>query len=81
LNGNRLNGFLRRTGALAISGFRSDIPWMDSTAFDLLLLAEFQHVALTIAGVRAAERKLKRIAHTLSKELRFTLKIRCADWG
>ena len=51
--------FLRITGALALGGYRTDVPWMRSTAFELLLLHEMQANEFSGRGIDAIARKLK----------------------
>ncbi|MCY3818385.1 MAG: hypothetical protein OXH52_03335 [Gammaproteobacteria bacterium] len=38
-----VNQFLKDTGASAVGGYRVDVDWMQSAAFDLLLLEWFQY--------------------------------------
>jgi hypothetical protein len=70
-NGNRLRGFVRRTDALAVCGFRSSVDWLTSVAFDLLFLREAQFNAFTIAGVRSIEKRISVETGGLSKKLGF----------
>jgi hypothetical protein len=48
------NRFLKVTGALAVLGYRSSIDWVESAAFELLVLAQLQYGALTVGGLNAA---------------------------
>ena len=52
-----LEAFLDRTGALAICGYRNDVPWLRSTAFECLLLASMQSNEFSGRGIDAIERK------------------------
>lgn len=74
-NGNRLRRFVRRTGALAVCGFRRYVDWLTSVAFDLLFLREAQFNAFTIAGMRAIEHRVQEEAGGLSKKLGFRMVI------
>jgi hypothetical protein len=70
-NGNRLRSFLRRTQALAVCGYRSDVDWLASVAFDLLFLGQTQFNAFTVAGMRAIERRILEDAGGLARKLGF----------
>ncbi len=73
LNGNRWQHFLRRTKALAVCGYREDVPWVDSSAFELLLLTQLQDNAMTRSGARAIKRKVVKRAGGLAKDLGFRM--------
>jgi len=75
VHGNRLRSFLLRTGALAICGYREDVDWMLSCAFDLILLYQFQFNAPTRAGMAAVERRVRRGATALARDLGFRMMI------
>ena len=74
-HGNRLRSFLKRTGALAVCGYREDVDWMLSAAFELILLYQFQFNALTRAGMAAVERRVRREATRLARELKVRMVI------
>jgi Family of unknown function (DUF6642) len=67
-----LKRFLRETNALAICGYRKVVPWITSTAFELMLLAAMQDNALDGRGIQAVQRHVERIAKTF-KELDFLM--------
>lgn len=71
VHGRRLSAFLARTGALAVCGYRTDVAWMESAAFDLLLLGGLQHRAFRVDSMRAFDRELKKTAPGLYKSLGF----------
>ena len=73
IHGNELNRFLRRTGACAVFGFRTDVDWPLSAAFDLLVLGYLQEVSLTAPGMRKLQRLLKEDAPGLGKRLEFRM--------
>jgi len=76
IHGNRLNSFVERTGALAVCGYRDEVYWMRSTAFDLLFLAELQHVGRwTPAGITNVDRHLRQLCHGLYDELQFRIAV------
>jgi len=76
INGHRLRAFVRRTGALAVCGFRSYVDWLTSVAFDLLFLRQAQYNAFTIPGARAIRSHVHEEAGGLSKKLGFRMVVR-----
>jgi hypothetical protein len=72
-HGQRLNSFLRQTGAIAVCGYREDIDWMHSAAFEIILLGAFQKNAITRAGMRAIQKRVKREASGLARDLAFRM--------
>lgn len=76
VNGNRLNSFLRRTGALAVCGYTGFVDWLGSAAFDLLVLGAFQENALTAAGAHAMRRRIQREGCGLGDDLHFRMVIK-----
>ena len=73
VNGHDLNSFLRRTGACAVFGFRTDVDWLLSAAFDLLVLGCLQDVSFTKRGMGQFQRRLKDEAPGLRKTLEFRM--------
>ena len=73
LHGNTLNRFMRRTGALALFSYRSDVDRLLSCAFDLLLLEALQRVPFTARGMQQLERLLKETALRLGSTLAFRI--------
>jgi hypothetical protein len=71
-----LQSFLRRTGALAICGYKDDVDMLRSAAFELLLFDILLENALNLNGVKAMRRKLQTEARSLVKELGFRMVIR-----
>jgi hypothetical protein len=67
-----LKRFLRETEALAICGYRKIVPWIQATAFELILLSAMQDNALDGRGIEAIARRIKNIAK-MFKELDFLL--------
>jgi hypothetical protein len=72
-HGNRLRTFFQRTQALAISGYRMDVDWVLSAAFEIVLLSEMQENALTRAGMAAVYRRVKARAGSLARDLEFRM--------
>ncbi len=73
VHGNELNSFLRRTGACAVLGFRTDVDWPKSAALDLLVLAYLQEVSFEKRGMRKFWRLLRENAPGLQKNLEFRM--------
>ena len=67
----KLKSFLRKTSALAICGYKEDIDWMQSSAFEILLLDAFQKRAFTRQGMELVLRDIKDISPKLVKTLQF----------
>ena len=65
--------FLRRTRAEAACGFRKNIDWLKSSAFDLLLFEIIQRYEFSRRGIPAFYREVKRSYPRLCKELGFRL--------
>jgi len=53
INKRILKAFLKSTGAFAVCGYRNDVDWVRSTAFELLLLTELQDNMFDGRGVKS----------------------------
>ena len=62
-----------RTGALAVLGFKREVDWLASAAFDTLVLGYLQGVSFTASGMRKLRRLLEENALDLSKKLEFRM--------
>ena len=69
VHGNRLNRFLRETGALAASGYLGEVNWIRSAAFELLVLTELQYGALRVTSLKKAEERVRAASAGLSTQL------------
>jgi hypothetical protein len=67
-----LKSFLDRTEALAVCGYRVDVNWLWSTAFELLLLSEIQKNEFSGRGAEAIDRAATRISRSF-KDLDFSI--------
>ena len=77
VHGHSLNAFLDQTGALAVCGYQEDVDWLESAAFDLLVLGGLQNVSFRQApSMRTLEDTLKEQAPGLRRRLRFRIKVR-----
>lgn len=75
VHGHALNAFLRRTGALAVCGYRADVDWLSSAAFAILVMGGLQEVSFTRPGMGKFERVLKEEASGLLRKLDFRMKV------
>lgn len=75
VHGRELNAFLDRTRALAVCGFKTDVDWLQSVAFEMLVMGGLQEVSFTRPGMGKFERELKEAAYGLSRNLDFRIKI------
>ena len=76
IHGNRLNAFLRKTGALAVCGYTADVDWLVATAFELLVFAAMQENALSKSGARAMKRRIYDASPQLAKRLGFRMVVK-----
>lgn len=72
----RIQRFLKRTGALGISGYLGDVDWIRSIVFDLAFLASLQENAMTRPGLHAVRTRMLERHRREAKRLRFELILR-----
>ena len=72
-HGNRLNRFVKSTGAVAVAGYRGEVDWLESTALDMLALGRLQDAAFTKSSINKFDRELKETASGLYRRLGFRL--------
>jgi hypothetical protein len=58
----QLEFILERTGALAVCGYRVDVDWLRSTAFELLLLSKMQDNEFSGRGIESILRQAEETA-------------------
>ena len=76
-HGTRLNSFLRKTGALAVCGYKEEIDWVESTAFDLIFLGKIQRETFRRRdSMRRFDESLRSTAPGLYGGLGFRMTIR-----
>ena len=75
IHGTRIRNFIKRTGALAVFGYRSDVDWMISAAFEIILFYELQYNTLTRHGMAAVKRRVQAQASDLARKLEFRMMI------
>ena len=76
IHGNELRSILKRTGALCVSGFKRNVDWLESSAFEILLFGEINDHTLTVQGLRSVERRMRKVAGTLARHLGFEMVVR-----
>lgn len=54
-----LTKFLIQTSALAICGYKLVVPWIESTAFELMLLSTLQNNSIDGRGIKALKENIK----------------------
>lgn len=69
----KLEKILVTTRALAICGYRSDVDWMKSAAFELLVLNEMQLNSLTTQGADAIRRRILHEYPKMVKDFKFIM--------
>ena len=67
-----IKNFIKSTGALAVCGYQTDVNWVTSTAFELLLLEGVQDYEFSGRGIGAIEKNLDKISKRFS-ELNFRM--------
>jgi len=67
-----LRRFLEKTEALAVCGYRVDVDWLRSTAFELLLFSQIQKNEFSGRGAAAIDRAATKIAGSF-KDLNFSI--------
>ena len=66
---SKVREFLETTQALAVCGFRTDIDFLESSVFDMLLMQKFQEYR----DIKAVDRDLKKNYKKLIQKLEFKL--------
>jgi hypothetical protein len=74
-----LEEILKTTAALAVCGYRVDVDWMRSTAFELLLFSHMQDNEFSARGIEAIEKQAGEIARAFP-DLEFSM-VTCRDCG
>ena len=77
VHGRELNRFLERTEALAVCGYKEEVDWLESAAFDMLVLGRLQSASFVqVSSVEKFDRELKSTASGLYKNLGFRMSYR-----
>ena len=72
--GERLQSFLASSGAVAMCGYTEDVDWLESAAFDLLLLGTLQWAAFNTTSVKKITGDLGDRAPVLCTKLGFEIR-------
>lgn len=73
-HGRELKKFLVRTEALAVCGYKEQVDWLESAAFDMLVLGRLQGASFVqISSLEKFDRELKGTASGLYKKLGFRM--------
>ena len=73
-HGRALRRFLARTNALAVCGYKEDVDWLESAAFDMLVIGGLQDASfLQVSSVEKFDRELKSTASDLYRKLGFRM--------
>lgn len=75
IDARKLKGFLRQTGASAVCGYKAKIPWLESSAFDLLLMNQFQDNSFDGRGIKTIQRKANELSKKF-KDLQFRMVVK-----
>ena len=74
VHGRRLKKFLNLTGALAVCGYTKQVDWLESAAFDILVLGGLQNESfLRTSSMWRFDEKLKKKASGLYRHLGFRM--------
>lgn len=74
VHGRKLNKFLSLTGALAVCGYTKEVDWLESAAFDVLVLGGLQNTSFRQASsMRKFDEQLKKTASGLYEHLGFRM--------
>jgi len=72
----RLKRFVRNTGALAVLGYREDVDWLESAAFEMLLIGCLQEAAFRKDSIARFDRELRETAPGLYDRLGFRVVVK-----
>ena len=72
IHGNSINSFIKKTGCLAVCGYRSDVDWVRATAFEMLMFDTMQENKFCGQGIKALDRKLTSLSKSF-KDLEFRI--------
>ncbi|MSQ90620.1 MAG: hypothetical protein EXS01_04395 [Phycisphaerales bacterium] len=72
----RIKQFLKRTKALAVSGFSGEVPWLEATIFEAYWLTLLHYESRSPRGVRRAITLMRREQGPLCKKFGFVMRAR-----
>jgi hypothetical protein len=71
-----LRTFVKRTRALAVSGYRLDINWLLSASFEVYLLGVIQESPLNLRGASQMLERIREVSRPLAHQLGFRMLLR-----
>lgn len=71
-----LKRFLDITEAVAVCGYKTDVPWLPTAAFELLILGHLQNVGFTLHGIKKFEKEFGAIANAFKNAFKPDLEFR-----
>jgi hypothetical protein len=85
-NENETRAFVKKTGARALLGFRVDVGWVESAAFETLLLPKLAEYAPTKKTARTFFNTMMGLQGDLARRLKFVMvtadgTLRSQDWS
>lgn len=72
---SRIQDFLKKTGAIAAMGYKQDVDWMFSSAFDILLMEQLQSQPFDTKGLNTIKETLYKEYKSLWRKLDFRIVI------
>jgi hypothetical protein len=72
---SRIQSFLKRTGAIAAIGYKQDIGWMFSSAFEILLMEQLQSEPFDTKGVHKIKETITKEYKSLCRKIEFRMVI------
>ena len=76
LSSTAAKAFLERTQAVAVCGYKGEVDWLQSAAFEVLILGTLKAHSFTKRGMEQFGDRLKEQAAVLHKKLKFNIRIR-----
>ena len=73
---SRWRRFLDRTRAVAVCGYTREVRWIESAAFEMLVLAAMQADQFTPAGAASIKRRIMRQSGPMARRLGFRMFVR-----
>ena len=71
----RIQKFLRKTGLLAVTGYKKEVDWMYSASFEVLLLDAITRVPFSAEGMIEARENMLDQHKAMCKKLNFRMEI------
>ena len=69
----QLNRFLKKTKALGVIGYKSNVDWLLATSMEILALSYLQYYPFSTLGIDKMENKIRKDIGQLAKGLEFKI--------